>query len=148
MIWCSKSSLLRFFPVKIFGAKNIKQYKGEEITILNPSKVYFWLISLMCLFMNYAHTCTDIQRMFKCKIRLIHTLMKAFHIFSSFFLQCLASCPKYYLPLLWTDGPSNSNLSWPLHRRNSSSYYGKTICKFMYQHFGGRCSMNCKSQTS
>lgn len=29
-----------FFPVKIFGAKNIKQYKGEEITILNPSKVY------------------------------------------------------------------------------------------------------------
>lgn len=32
-----------FFSVKIFGAKNIKHYKGEEITILNPSKVnYDW----------------------------------------------------------------------------------------------------------
>lgn len=98
--------------------------------------------------MNYTHTCTDIQRVFKCKIHLIHTLMKAFHINVYCFLQCLASCPKYYLPLLWTDSPSHSYLSWSLHRRNSSSYYGKTICKFMYQHFGGRCSMNCKSQTS
>lgn len=27
------------YKVKIFGAKNIKHYKGEEITILNPSKL-------------------------------------------------------------------------------------------------------------
>lgn len=65
-----------------------------------------------------------------------------------FFLRCLASCPKYYFPLLWTDGPSHSNLSWPLHRRNSSSYYGKTICKLTYQHFRSMCSMNFKSQNS
>lgn len=36
-----QEDFISFFSVKIFGAKNIKQYKGEEITILNPSKVNF-----------------------------------------------------------------------------------------------------------
>ena len=34
-----RDSQIILFSVKIKGAKNVKKYKGEEVTILNPSHV-------------------------------------------------------------------------------------------------------------
>lgn len=99
--------------------------------------------------MNYAHTCTDIQRMFKCKIFFIHTLMKAFHIYVNFFfydvqLPVQNIISHYYEPMV------RATLIYP------DLYIGEIQALITVRQFANscinifeaaRCSMNRKSQT-
>lgn len=94
--------------------------------------------------MNYAHTCTDIQRMFKCKIRFIHSISMSIFFFYDVQLPVQNIISHYYEPMV------RATLIYP------DLYIGEIQALITVRQYANscinifeaaRCSMNRKSQT-